>query len=72
MRVNDQDNARYRDHDIVFIEPSVVRTTIGGARRRRRSKPIDYKSASRVPGTACKRARFIAGISSTFIGIKPR
>jgi len=41
---------------------------IGGALRKRRSKRVDYKLASTAHFA---RAKFIAGNSSPFIGIKP-
>jgi hypothetical protein len=54
MREHDHDKARYRDHDIVFIEASIVRaivltivlSMIGKRQRSRRSKRPDYKLES--------------------------
>jgi hypothetical protein len=58
MRENDQDKARYRDHDIVFIEASIVLlivraialaivlAMIGKRQHGRRSKRPNYKLES--------------------------
>jgi membrane protein implicated in regulation of membrane protease activity len=54
MREHDHDKARYRDHDIVFIEASIilaialaiVLAMIGKRQRSRRSKRPDYKLES--------------------------
>jgi hypothetical protein len=58
MREHDHDKARYRDHDIVFIESSIilpivraivltiVLSMIGKRQRSRRSKRPDYKLES--------------------------
>ena len=69
MRENDQDKARYRDHDIVFIEASIVLlivlAMIGKRQRGRRSKRPDYKLESAATRTmrVDARAGFIAGSS---------